>query len=72
MIWGASNNARTFWRHDARDSIHWLPRNSADTYAAQMQGKVSASPIQERYQGGVYTTIDYSRNEPPPAALFAK
>ncbi len=72
VIWGASNNARTFWRHDARDSIHWLPRNSADTYAAQMQGKVSASPIQERYQGGVYTTIDYSRNEPPPAALFAK
>ncbi len=72
VIWGASNNARTYWRHDARDTLDWLPRDTADTYAGQMAGKVSDSAIQERYQGGAYTIIDYSREAPPPAPLFKK
>lgn len=70
VLWGASANARTFWRKDAREKIGWLPQDSADTYAGQMMGKTSGDPVIELYQGGAYTRIDYTRAAPPPARLF--
>jgi uronate dehydrogenase len=72
VIWGASNNARSFWAHDSRERLGWLPKDSADPFAAQMKGKVSGNPVQERYQGGAYTAMDYTRTTPPPGKLFAK
>lgn len=72
VIWGASNNGRTYWQHDARKKLGWLPQDSADPYAGQLAGKVSGSPIQERYQGGAYTVIDYTRSALPPPPLFAE
>jgi uronate dehydrogenase len=71
VLWGASNNARTFWRKDAREKIGWLPQDSADIYAGQMMGKTSGDAVIELYQGGAYTRIDYTRKQPPPARLFA-
>jgi uronate dehydrogenase len=70
VIWGASANTRTYWRHDARESLGWTPRDSADPFAGQLSGKVSGDPIEERYQGGAYTTMDYTRKAPPPGKLF--
>jgi uronate dehydrogenase len=35
-----------------------------------MEGKVTGNPIIERYQGGAYTAMDYTRLTPPPAPLF--
>jgi len=70
VIWGASHNARTYWRHDARESLGWTPKNSADPFATQLEGVVSASPMQERYQGGGFVDIGYSRKAPPPGPLF--
>jgi uronate dehydrogenase len=72
VIWGASKNGRTYWRHDARGKLGWLPEDSADPYAGQLGGTVSGNPIQERYQGGVYTVMDYTRSTPPPPRLFTK
>jgi len=72
VIWGASKNGRTYWRHDARAKLGWLPEDSADPYAGQLSGTVSGNPIQERYQGGAYTVMDYTRSTPPPPRLFAK
>jgi uronate dehydrogenase len=72
VIWGASANSRTYWRHDSRQALDWLPQDSADTYAGQMAGKVSGNPVQERYQGGPYTVIDHTRKAPPPGKLFKK
>jgi len=54
VIWGASNNSRTFWGRDDRDRIGWQPRESADGYADRLLGKVSDNPIAEKYQGGIY------------------
>lgn len=61
VIWGASNNARSFWRRDARDLLGWQPQDSADAYAGQLAGKVSGDPVEERYQGGAYAALGYSR-----------
>ncbi len=71
VLWGASANARTFWRKDGRETIGWLPQDSADIYAGQLLGKTSGDPVIELYQGGAYTRIDYTRTARPPGALFA-
>lgn len=70
VIWGASANTRTFWGKDARGKIGWAPQDSADTFAAQLGGKVSGDPVIERYQGGAYCANEYSRAAPSPARLF--
>jgi uronate dehydrogenase len=72
VVWGASRNGRTYWRNDARQQLGWLPQDSADPYAGQLDGTVSGDPIQERYQGGAYTAIDYTRTTPTSARLFGE
>ena len=72
VIWGTSENARmTWWRHDQRARIGWAPEDSADGFAGQLAGVVSGNPAQERYQGGGYAAVGYSREAPSPADLFA-
>jgi uronate dehydrogenase len=70
VIWGASANSRTYWRKDARDTLGWAPKDSADGYAGQMAGKVSGDPVVERYQGGAYTAMEYSREGGTPGRVF--
>ena len=65
VIWGASNNSRmTWWRRDGRGTIGWVPQDSADSYAAALEGKTGGDPVVVRYQGGGFTALDYSRAEP--------
>jgi uronate dehydrogenase len=65
VIWGASRNARmTWWRRDDRAAIGWEPQDSADGWTAELAGKTSGNPVAERYQGGGYPAIDYSRDTP--------
>jgi uronate dehydrogenase len=71
VIWGASNNARSFWGHDSRAAIGWEPLDSADNHVAQLSGVNSGNPVIERYQGGGYTVIDRTR-EDMPEPLFRK
>lgn len=56
VLWGASDNTRTFYGRDARTKIGWTPKDSADGYEAQLTGKVTTNPVAERYQGGIDTT----------------
>ena len=71
MIWGTLQEPRmTWWRHDQRGRIGWAPQDSADHFAGQLAGKVSGSPVQERYQGGAYCVKEYTREAPSPADLF--
>jgi uronate dehydrogenase len=64
LIWGASANQRmTWWGSDARDVVGWAPQDSADPFAGQLAGKVTDDPVTERYMGGAYCAIDYSRAE---------
>ena len=73
VVWGASNNQRlTWWRDDDRDVLDWAPQDSADPFAGQLASKFSGDPIEERYMGGNFCSLDYSRKEPAPAGLFGK
>ncbi len=67
VVWGASaNTAMTWWRDDQRAIIGWSPQDSADPFAGQLAGKVSADTVEERYMGGAYPAMDYTRDTPAP------
>ena len=71
VVWGASANGRmTWWRDDAREKLGWTPQDSADPFAGQLAGKVSGNPVNERYMGGGFCAMQYSRQAPAPALLF--
>jgi uronate dehydrogenase len=62
LIWGASANHRmTWWGKDSRDVVGWTPQDSADPFAGQLAEIVTDDPVTERYMGGAYCAIDYSR-----------
>jgi uronate dehydrogenase len=67
VVWGASaNKAMTWWRDDDRARIGWEPQDSSDPFAGQLAGKVSDDPVEERFMGGGFCAMDYSRAEPVP------
>jgi uronate dehydrogenase len=71
VVWGASSNGRmTWWRDDARADLGWAPTDTADPYAGQLAGAVSGDPVEERYMGGAFCALGYTRSAPAPAGLF--
>lgn len=70
VIWGTSNNSRSFWRRDARHRIGWVPLDSSDNQAERVRGKVTDNPVVERYQGGQFVIVDYTRTDFPPRSMF--
>ncbi len=70
VIWGASANARSFWRQDARGSLGGAPQDSADPFTAELADKRTQAVFTERYQGGGYTDIDRTRPTPVQGRLF--
>jgi len=71
VIWACSNNPATYWGADHRERIGWEPQDSAEAFRAQVEGKVSGNPVVERYQGGDYPAMDYTRDRPSPRETFA-
>jgi uronate dehydrogenase len=71
IVWGASNNSRSFWRHDARDVLGWTPSDSSDDHLEGPLGKITNDGVAERFQGGVFVSVDYTRDGFPPSDMFA-
>ena len=55
VVWGASANARGWWRGDDRARIGWTPADSADGYAASVAPE-PPDGIAARHQGGSMCT----------------
>jgi uronate dehydrogenase len=70
VIWACSDNPASFWGRDHRDRIGWAPQDTAEVHRDDVQGILS-DPVSERYQGGGYTAIEYSRRSPSSRDPFA-
>ena len=71
VVWGASDNPDTFWGEDHRDRIGWAPQDNAEAFRDKVGNLTSGNPVVERYQGGGYCAVGYSRDRPSPADAFA-
>lgn len=70
VIWACSDNPASFWGKDHRERIGWAPQDSAESWRSEVEG-ITADPVTERYQGGGYTAIEYSRPQPSPRDAFS-
>ncbi len=70
VIWACSDNPASYWGRDHRDRIGWAPQDTAEIHRDDVQG-ILADPVSERYQGGGYTAVEYSRAAPSPRDPFA-
>lgn len=70
VIWACSDNPASYWGRDHRERIGWAPQDSAESWRPEVGG-ITADPVTERYQGGGYTAIEYSRAKPSPRDPFA-
>jgi uronate dehydrogenase len=71
VIWACSDNPASFWGQDHRDRIGWQPQDSAEAWRDRVGHITSGNPVIERYQGGSYTAIGYSRAKPSARDAFA-
>jgi uronate dehydrogenase len=70
VIWACSDNPASYWGKDHRERIGWAPRDSAEGWRPEV-AHITADPVTERYQGGGYTAIEYSRAKPSPRDAFS-
>lgn len=61
IVWGVSNNARSWWQGDDRERIGYQPLSNAETFADKIVSINSDDPITEHFQGGSFCTYNYSR-----------
>ncbi len=71
VFWGVSANDRKWWSDHAQALIGFEARDNAEAFKDQVPPVPDdASPVAERYQGGVFCADGYSRSEPSPKTLF--
>jgi uronate dehydrogenase len=71
VIWGCSANPAGYWGADHRDRIGWQPQDSAEAFRMELAGRGLGDAVEERYQGGAYCGMDYTRDAPAPRDAFA-
>jgi uronate dehydrogenase len=72
VVWGTSANSRSFWRWDQREVIGWAPRDSSDGQIERVRGRVTENPVIERYQGGKFIVVDFTRRGFVPPEMFPR
>jgi uronate dehydrogenase len=70
-VWGVSNNTRSYWDNSAAaERIGYRPTQNAEDYAAEiLRQQNPLDPIAQTFQGGGFTTLDYTRPEDRPRPL---
>jgi uronate dehydrogenase len=61
IVYGASANTGSWWNNSRAHALGYRPLHSADPFIAQLQGKCSADPIAEHYQGGSFAAQEFDR-----------
>src|SRR5471030_3182089 len=66
-VWGVSANTRSWWDNRGADQLGYVPTQNAEDYAAQvLAGPNPLDALGQRYQGGSFVGLDYSREESAP------
>jgi uronate dehydrogenase len=60
ILWGASANTRSWWGKDDADRIAFKAKDNAEDFADRVTNG-SGDAIADRFQGGPFCAIDYSR-----------
>jgi uronate dehydrogenase len=66
-VWGVSANTRSWWDNRGAERLGYQPVQNAETYAAQVLARPNPlDALGQRYQGGGFVGLDYSRDDTGP------
>jgi uronate dehydrogenase len=66
-VWGVSDNTRSYWTPTGNERLGYHPTQNAEDYAEEILGKPNPlDPVARTFQGGSFTTMDYTRPEDRP------
>ena len=66
-VWGVSANTRSWWHNRGAERLGYEPTQNAEDYAAQvLAGPNPLDALGQRYQGGSFVGLDYSREDSAP------
>jgi uronate dehydrogenase len=64
VVWGVSNNTRSYWDNSAAARLGYQPRQNAEDYAAQILAKPNPlDATAQQYQGGSFASFDFTPPE---------
>ncbi len=67
LVYGVSANSATWYDNQRAEALGYRPQHSADDHAAALASKVTANPIAERYQGGLFAADGHVGDPERPA-----
>ncbi|RKT21471.1 uronate dehydrogenase [Paraburkholderia sp. RAU2J] len=71
-IWGVSANTRSWWDNSGAARFGYQPTQNAEDYAAEILARPNPlDAFGQRFQGGAFVGIDYSREDGGPDASAA-
>jgi uronate dehydrogenase len=59
IVYGVSNNQRSWWDNRRAEELGYRPRHSADPFEAALAGLHGHDVVSERYQGGSFAAAGY-------------
>ncbi|WP_207539455.1 NAD-dependent epimerase/dehydratase family protein [Sabulicella rubraurantiaca] len=62
-IWGVGDNPDAWWVEDDRARIGWQPHDGTAPFRDALAGKTSDDAVAERFQGGAFCSMGYSRGD---------
>jgi uronate dehydrogenase len=64
VVWGVSNNTRSYWDNTGAARLGYQPRQNAETFAAEILAKPNPlDATAQLYQGGGFTSFDFTPPE---------
>jgi uronate dehydrogenase len=70
VVWGVSNNARSYWSQEGTERLGYRPTQNAEDYAAEILGRANPlDPVAQRRQGGSFASMDYTPPEQRPTRM---
>lgn len=60
IVYGASDNTRSWWPNARARELGYRPRHSADVFVEQLKTRVSGDAVAERYQGGSFAASEFN------------
>lgn len=60
IVYGVSRNTRSYWDNANAYRLGYDPKDNAETFARELEGKVQPHPLDEALQGGQYISPDYT------------
>jgi uronate dehydrogenase len=60
IVYGVSDNPRSWWDNRNALRLGYRPQDSAEAWAAELEGVLANDPIADAYQGGAFCSADFT------------